>query len=48
MNAIAGVARLPQISLPLGNVGGVPIGLSLVAAHGDDRYLMRMARRLIA
>jgi amidase len=47
MNSIAGVARLPQISLPLGNVRGVPIGLSLVAAHGDDRYLMRMARRLI-
>ena len=44
LTAIAGVGRLPQISMPLGNVNGVPIGLSLVAARGADRYLVRMAK----
>ena len=32
LTAIAGVGRLPQISMPLGNVDGAPIGLSLAAA----------------
>jgi amidase len=44
LNAVAGVARLPQLSMPLGNVGGAPIGLSLAAAHGADQHLLRMAK----
>ena len=47
LTAIAGVARLPQISLPLGNVDGVPIGLSLAGAYGSDRYLLEMATRVV-
>lgn len=46
LNAIAGAARLPQISMPLGNVEGAPIGLSLLAARGEDKYLVEMAKRL--
>lgn len=44
LSAIAGVARLPQISMPLGSVSGVPIGLSLAAACGSDMYLVKMAK----
>ena len=42
--AIAGLGRLPQVTLPLGEVGGVPIGLSLLAAHGNDALLLRAAQ----
>jgi amidase len=40
LNAIAGVGRLPQVSMPLAKVDGVPIGLSLIAAHGEDNFLL--------
>lgn len=37
---IAGLARLPQISLPLGTSEGCPVGLSLIAPRGGDRGLL--------
>lgn len=40
---IAGLARLPQVSLPLGTLGGCPLGLSLVARRGGDEMLLRLA-----
>jgi amidase len=46
LTAIAGVGRLPQISMPLAAVGGVPIGLSLIAAHGEDLFLLSAAREM--
>jgi len=47
LTAIAGAGRLPQISLPLGHVGGAPIGLSLAAARGADKYLLQIAKRFV-
>ena len=38
--SIAGLARLPQISLPLGTMAGCPLGLSLIAPRGADRGLL--------
>jgi amidase len=38
--AIAGLARLPQLSLPVGTSEGCPIGLSLIAPRGRDRGLL--------
>ena len=32
--------------MPLANVAGVPVGLSLVAAHGEDMWLLEIARQL--
>jgi amidase len=46
VTAIAGVGRLPQVSMPLANVGGVPIGLSLIAAHGEDMFMLEVAKRI--
>jgi amidase len=43
---IAGLARLPQISLPLAKSGNCPLGLSLVAARGKDTLLLELARRI--
>jgi amidase len=38
--SIAGLARLPQVTLPLGTFEGCPLGLSLLAPRGRDRGLL--------
>jgi len=43
---IAGLARLPQITIPAGEVDGAPVGLSLIAAQGGDAMLLRLAREI--
>ncbi|MCC6243354.1 MAG: amidase [Gemmatimonadaceae bacterium] len=43
---IAGLGGLPQISLPLATVNGCPVGLSLIAARGNDEMLLAMALAL--
>jgi amidase len=40
LTSLAGVGRLPQVSLPLGECGGAPLGLSLLAGHGRDAFLL--------
>jgi len=47
MLCIAGLARLPQVSLPLATLDGCPLGLSLIAARGNDTLLLELARRII-
>lgn len=42
----AGIAGLPQLSLPAGKADGAPVGLSLLGAPGSDGRLLAMARRL--
>ena len=44
---IAGLARLPQVSLPLAELDGCPVGLSLIAARGNDTLLLDLAGRLM-
>jgi amidase len=44
---IAGLARLPQVSLPLAQLDGCPLGLSLIAARGNDTLLLELAGRLM-
>ena len=46
LTCIAGLARLPQVTLPAGVVQGAPVGLSLIARHGRDRALLDLATRL--
>jgi amidase len=45
---IAGLARLPQLSLPLGALDGCPLGLSLIAARGRDHGLLNWAAEMFA
>jgi len=40
---IAGHAGLPQLSLPVAQVQGRPVGLSLIAARGNDHLLLELA-----
>lgn len=40
----AGLAGLPQISIPTGRVDGGPVGLSMIAGRGRDGDLLALAR----
>ena len=44
---IAGLAGLPQVSLPLARLDGLPLGLSLVGRRGADRRLLALAEALV-
>ncbi len=46
MLCISGIGRLPQVSLPLASVNGLPLGLSMVAARGNDEMLLEVARQI--
>lgn len=43
VNAVAGHAGLPQVTLPAGVVNGVPVGLSIAGPRGSDRQLLAIA-----
>jgi amidase len=40
LTSIAGVARAPQVSMPVADLNGVPLGLSLMARTGEDPFLL--------
>ena len=44
---IAGLAGLPQVSLPLASLDGLPLGLSLVGPWGTDRQLLALSREIM-
>lgn len=46
ITCIAGLARLPQVSIPLRTASGLPLGVSLLGAPGSDRALVALARRI--
>ena len=43
---VAGLAGLPQLSLPLAGRNGAPLGLSLLGPRGSDRALVAVAQTL--
>ena len=47
MLCISGLGRLPQVSLPLATLNGCPLGLSMVAARGNDEMLLELAQRIV-
>jgi len=44
MLCVAGLAGLPQVSLPWTRIDGAPVGLSLIGARGADEGVLRVAR----
>ena len=46
LTCIAGTTGGPQINLPLAEVDGLPVGLSLMGARGSDEMLIGFARRV--
>lgn len=45
---ISGLTGLPQVSLPLARIDGLPLGLSLIGAGGRDIDLLHVAERVTA
>ncbi|MCA1960167.1 MAG: amidase [Desulfomonile sp.] len=45
--SIAGIGRLPQVTLPLGNSNDIPMGLSLLASEGNDAFLLGAAQTIM-
>ena len=43
---IAGLAGLPQLTLPLAHIDGLPLGLSILGRRGADTMLLSIASRL--
>ncbi len=45
---ISGLGGLPQISLPLAQLDGLPLGVSIIARPGAELMLLGLAGRLMA
>ena len=43
LTSIAGLAGLPQVTIPLATVDGCPVGLSIIGPKGSDESLLRIA-----
>lgn len=43
---ISCLGNLPQVTLPVSNVKGAPIGLSFMAANGQDAFLLSVVKQL--
>ncbi len=48
LTAIAGLGRLPQISVPAALVEGCPVGMSLIGPRGADELLLELAGAVAA
>ncbi|KIL51947.1 amidase [Jeotgalibacillus soli] len=47
LTCIAGLAGLPQLTLPLAEVGGLAVGLSVIAGRNQDRRLIEWASSFV-
>jgi amidase len=48
LTSLAGIGRLPQVSLPLAESRSVPVGVSLLAAVGRDAFLLGAVKQVAA
>lgn len=48
VNAISSLSCAPQITIPVAEVNGVPIGLSFMAGYGQDMMLIQFCKQLYA
>jgi Asp-tRNA(Asn)/Glu-tRNA(Gln) amidotransferase A subunit family amidase len=44
LTCLAGIAGLPALVLPRMTVGGLPVGLCVIAGRGRDRALLELGR----
>jgi len=45
LTVLANIAELPAISVPAGFIDGVPVGVQIMAARGEDNFLLDVAER---
>ena len=48
MLCVAGLSGFPQLSMPLAQRDGAPLGISLLGPAGSDRGLVALAERIAA
>jgi len=46
LTSTSGIGRLPQVSLPMAHVKGVPVGISLLGAYGEDSFLLSVVNKI--
>lgn len=46
LSCIAGLAGLPQVTLPILSTNGLPLGLSVIAGHGQDLRLLSWVKEV--
>jgi amidase len=46
LTSLAGIGRLPQVTLPLARTAASPVGLSLIGAQGEDLFLIEVAAEI--
>lgn len=46
LSCIAGLAGLPQVTLPMLSTNGLPLGLSIIAGHGQDFRLLSWVKEV--
>jgi len=46
LTCVAGGGGLPQVSLPLCRIDGLPVGISLIGHKGSDENLLALARQI--
>jgi amidase len=46
LTSVAGIGGLPQLSFPGTDAGDIPVGLSLLARHGQDVLLLELAKTI--
>eukprot|EP00955_Chlamydomonas_euryale_P066192 359472-Chlamydomonas_euryale.AAC.1 len=46
LTCVASIAGLPQATLPVASVDGLPVGLSLIGTRGSDEALLALAGRM--
>lgn len=46
LSCIAGLAGLPQVTLPMLSANGLPLGLSVIAGHGQDLRLLSWVKEV--
>ncbi len=45
LTVLANIAEIPAISVPVGKIEGVPVGIQLMAGRGEDLFLLDVAER---
>jgi len=42
---LANLAQIPAISVPVGTIKNIPVGIQLMAKQGDDLNLLNIAKK---
>jgi amidase len=45
ISSFAGLGRLPEVTIPVADIGGVPLGVSLAAGNYQDEFLLSAAKK---